>query len=118
MSHSSIWVLIAGDNEAAVWTSQAGTSKLLQLIRRKPDPDPDRCGAFASQLMSELSAAATSKACDGIIMMAEEGMLGALRRATSAEVKRLLVGEIFATPATIAAIPKEAVSQTEWGVAA
>ena len=118
MSHSSIWVLIAGENEAAIWTSQSGTSKLLQMIRQKSEGGMDADAAFAWQLMGELSRGALNKSCDGIIIMADDTMLKALRQVTVPEVKKLLVAEIFATQATISAIPKEKVSQTEWGVAA
>ena len=118
MSQSSIWVLIAGENEAAIWTSQAGTSRLQQLIRQESGPAADSSADFAWQLMEELSRGALNKSCDGIIIMSDDTMLKALRQVTVPEVKRLLVAEIFATPATIAAIPREKVSQTEWGAAA
>jgi hypothetical protein len=65
-----------------------------------------------------LSRGAQNKSCDGIIVMADDIMLKALRQVTVPEVKRLVVAEIFATAATLAAIPKEKVSQTEWGIAA
>jgi len=118
MSQSSIWVLIAGDNDAAIWTSQAGTSKILQQIRHQPDAGSDQLGAFAWALMGELSRGTLNKGCDGIIVMADDRMLKALRKVMVPEVKKLLVAEIFANQATISAIPKEKVSQTEWGCAA
>ncbi len=118
MSQSSIWVLIAGENEAAIWSSQGGTSRLQQLIRQEGSSAAGSGADFAWRLMGELSRGARNKSCDGIIIMSDDVMLRALREVTVPEVKRLLVAEIFATPATLAAIPKEKVSQTEWGVAA
>jgi protein required for attachment to host cells len=118
MSQSSIWVLIASDSDAAIWTSQGGTSKMLQQIRRQPDAGSDHLGAFAGALMGELSRGTINKSCDGIILMADDRMLKALRKVMAPEVKKLMVAEIFASQATISAIPREKVSQTEWGCAA
>jgi protein required for attachment to host cells len=102
---SSIWVLIAGDKEAAIWSSEAGSSRLLQLVKHEGDAGPDPRGAFAWRLMNELSRGARNESCDGIIIMADDQMLKELRRVTVPEIKRLLVAEIFAAPATIDAIP-------------
>jgi protein required for attachment to host cells len=114
MSKSAIWVLVASDCEAAIWSSEAGSSRLLQLITHYADAGEDQRGAFAWRLMSELSRGAMNEACDGIIIMADDLMLRELRRVTVPEIKRLLVAEIFAAPSAIAAIPSAVPAQPVW----
>jgi protein required for attachment to host cells len=118
-SRSSIWVLIAGDGDAAIWTSENGASHLLQVIRQDLSAATDDLDElrrdFAWQLMGELSRGAGSGACEGVIMIARKDMLEALRRVMVPEVKRLLVAEIPGAPETASAIPTEPVSMVAWG---
>jgi hypothetical protein len=118
MPNSSIWVLIAGDTDAAIWTSENGTSHLLRVIKQQftLETSPEnRCLDFAWQLMAELSRGAADGACNGVIFIADNDMLQALRRMMLPEIGRLLVAEIPGAPATIAAIPSEPVSLVAWG---
>ena len=110
-TQSSIWVLIASETEAAIWSSEAGSSRLVQTVRHEPDQGQDQRGAFAWQLMGELARGAQNETCDGIIIMAGHQMLKELRRVTVPEIRKLLVAEIFAAPSTIAAIP----AMPAWG---
>jgi protein required for attachment to host cells len=118
MSKSSIWVLIAGSGDAAIWTSENGTSHLLRVIRQEAtaETSPDnKCLDFAWQLVSELSRGVADGACDGVIVIACKDMLEALQRVMPPEIRRLLVAEISGTPETISAIPSEPVSMVAWG---
>lgn len=118
MSKSSIWVLIAGDGDAAIWTSENGTSHLLRVIRQEsaPETSPDnKCLDFAWQLMAELTRGAAEGACDGVIIIASKNMLVAVKRVMPTDIRRLLVAEISGAPETISAIPTEPVSMVAWG---
>lgn len=123
MSNSSIWVLIAGDNDAAIWASENGASHLLRVIRQDDiaeiaedeEHEFELRRDFAWQLMAELSRGAEGGACDGIIFIAAKEMLHTLYGVMVPEVERLLVAEIPGAPATIAAIPHEPVSMVAWG---
>ena len=118
-SRSSVWVLIAGDSDAAIWTSENGASHLLQVIRQDisavTDDSDELRRDFAWQLMGVLSRSADSGACEGVILIAAQDMLEALCRVMVPEVRRLLVAEIPGAPETIAAIPTEQVSMVAWG---
>jgi protein required for attachment to host cells len=116
-ARSSVWVLIAGDSDAAIWTSEHGASHLLRVIKQDADGDDedDLRRDFAWQLMGELSRGAESGACDGVIVIAAKEMLDALRRVTTPDIKRLMVAEIPGAQATLSAIPIEPVSMVAWG---
>jgi protein required for attachment to host cells len=113
VTNASIWVLIAGDSDAAIWTSESGVSRLLCVIRQD-GVEGGRAG-FAWQLMSELLRGAKADETGGIIVIATEEMLEELRKVTVPQVKRLLVAEIPGAPATIAAIPTKPVQTMAWG---
>ena len=118
MSNSSIWVLIAGDADAAIWTSKNGASHLLRVIKQDIAPETSHDNKrldFAWQLMAELSRGAADGRCDGLIFIADNEMLAALRRVMPPEITRLLVSEIPGAAATIDAIPSEPVSMVAWG---
>ena len=104
MSNSSIWVLIAGDSDAAICTSEAGASKLLRTMSQADIQD---CGAekgrrhFALQLMSELFRDARSGAYDGLIIIAAKDMLEELRRIALPEFSKRLVAEFSPAPSDL-----------------
>jgi hypothetical protein len=118
MSKSSLWVLIAGEADAAIWTSKNGASHLLRVVKQdialETSHDNKRLD-FAWQLMGELSRGAADGSCDGLIFIADQEMLLALSRVMPPEIGRLLVSEIPGAAATIAAIPTEPVSMVAWG---
>jgi len=106
-------VLIASDYDAAIWTTDKGTSRLVRGVRQN-EFETGR-DAFAWQLMGELSQGAQTKLCDGIIVIADEEMLAEIRRIAIPEIKRMMLAQITGAPATIAAVPKEPVMMTCWG---
>jgi protein required for attachment to host cells len=100
MSNSSIWVLIVGDSDAAICTSEEGASKFLRTVSQADIQD---CGAekgrrhFALQLMSELFRGAY----DGLIIIAAKDMLEELRRIALPEFSKRLVAEISHAPSDL-----------------
>lgn len=113
MSNAAVWVLIASDTDAAIWTTDKGTSRLVRVVRQHEYEVGRR--AFAWQLMDELAQGAQTKLCDGIIVIAGEDMLKEMRRVAGPEIKRVLLAEITGAPATLSAVPKEPVVMTSWG---
>ena len=113
VSNTAVWVLIASDNDAAIWTSDKGTSRLVRVVRQHGNESTR--GAFAWQLMGELIQGAEAKVCDGVILIAGEHMLKEIRRVVAPEIKRMLLAEIEGAPATLSAVPKEPVMMTQWG---
>jgi protein required for attachment to host cells len=114
---SSVWVLIASESDAAIWTSENGASHLLRVIKQdaaKDDADKLRRD-FAWQLMGELSRGALSGTCEGVILIACKDMLETLRRVMVPAIRRLMIAEIPGAPETISAIPTEPVSMLAWG---
>jgi hypothetical protein len=107
LSDFSIWVLVAGENEAVICSSHAGSSQLLRVIKRDGyGEDGDRARrAFAWRLMSELLRGARDKAYDGVIIMAAQELLSELRCLAAPEVKKHLIAEITRPPSEGYAIP-------------
>ena len=96
MSSFSIWVLVAGENDAVICASDAGSSRLLRVMKRGVQTGNDEIDRrdFAWQLMSELLRGAEIQAYDGVIVMATEDLLRELRRVSVPDVKKRLMAEI------------------------
>src|ERR1700739_2102161 len=96
LSSFSIWVLVAGENDAVICASDAGSSRLLRVMKRgvqSGDDETDRRD-FAWQLMSELLRGAEHHSYDGVIVMATRKMLSELHRVAVPDVKKRLMAEI------------------------
>ena len=96
MSSFSIWVLVAGENDAVICASDAGSSRLLRVMKRgvqSGDDETDRRD-FAWQLMSELLRGAENNSYDGVIIMATQDVLNELHRVAVPDVKKRLMAEI------------------------
>jgi protein required for attachment to host cells len=107
LSNFSIWVLVAGENEAVICSSHAGSSQLLRVIKRDAHAEGDERArrAFAWRLMSELLRGAKDKAYDGVIIMAAQELLSELRALAAPEVKKHLIAEVARPPSQGYAIP-------------
>ena len=107
MSSFSIWVLVAGENDAVICASDAGSSRLLHVIKKDIQAPAGNAGrtAFAWQLMAELQKGAQDRAYDGVIVMAGETLLGELHRLAVPEVKKRLMAAIARPLADGYAIP-------------
>jgi hypothetical protein len=120
MLSPSIWVLIADEDKAAIWASEGGISHLLHIMG--PDEKPlnghAKCGTFARTLVHRLSQKTRDGRCRGLIVIAGSEMLKGLREAMVSAVSRLLIAEIQGSPETLAAIPRDPVTITRWGVVA
>ena len=90
LSSFSIWVLVAGENDAVICASDAGSSRLLRVMKKEEGSQRD----FAWQLMSELLKGAQDNAYDGVIVMAAQEMLNDLQRVSVPDVKKRLMAEI------------------------
>jgi hypothetical protein len=107
LSSFSIWVLVAGENDAVICASDAGSSRLLRVMKRgvqSGDDETDRRD-FAWQLMSELLRGAESHSYDGVIVMATQDMLSELHRVAVPDVKKRLMAEIARPSSEGYAIP-------------
>lgn len=107
MSNFSIWVLVAGENDAVICASDAGSSRLLRMIKKDSQAQTGEAGrrSFAWQLMAELITGAQDKAYDGVILMAGEGMLSELSALAVPEVKTRTMAAIIRPSAEDYAIP-------------
>ncbi|HWF64360.1 MAG TPA: host attachment protein [Rhizomicrobium sp.] len=107
MSSFSIWVLVAGENDAVICASDAGSSRLLRVMKRGVQSGNDEIDRrdFAWQLMSELQRGAESQAYDGAIIMATQDILLELRRVAVPDVKKRLMAEIARPSSEGYAIP-------------
>lgn len=107
MSNFSIWVLVAGENDAVICASDAGASRLLRVIKKDLQAAQGEAGrrAFAWQLMAELLKGAQDRAYDGVIVMAGKSMLGELHQLAVPEVKTRLMAAITRPSAEDYAIP-------------
>jgi len=101
LSSFSIWVLVAGDNDAVICASDAGSSRLLRVMKKEEGSQRD----FAWQMMSELLKGAQDNAYDGVIVMAAQEMLHDLQRVSVPDVKKRLMAEIARPSAKGYAIP-------------
>jgi Protein required for attachment to host cells len=101
LSSFSIWVLVAGENDAVICASDAGSSRLLRVMKKEQGSQRD----FAWQLMSELLKGAQDNAYDGVIIMAAQEMLGDLQRVSVPDVKRRMMAEIARPSAAGYAMP-------------
>jgi len=107
LSSFSIWVLVAGENDAVICASDAGSSRLLRVMKRgvqSGDDETDRRD-FAWQLMSELLRGAENHSYDGVIIMATQDVLNELHRVVVPDVKKRLMAEIARPSAEGYAIP-------------
>lgn len=107
LSNFSIWVLVAGENDAVICASDAGSSRLLRVMKRgvqSGNEESDRRD-FAWQLMSELLRGAQDRAYDAVIVMATQNMLSELRRVAVPDVKKRLMAEIARPSSEGYAIP-------------
>ena len=89
-------MLVAGENDAVICSSDSGSSRLLRVMKRgvqSGDDETDRRD-FAWQLMSELQRGAEDHAYDGVIVMATREMLSELHRVAVPDVKKRLMAEI------------------------
>ena len=93
MSSFSIWVLVAGENDAVVCASDAGSTRLLKVMKRGVQSGNDEIDRrdFAWQLMSELLRGAETQAYDAVIVMATQDLLRELRRVAVPDVKKRLM---------------------------
>ncbi len=91
MPHSTIWVLVANDSDAALSANCDGSSRLLRVLNQKADDDR---ADFAWELMSELYKGAKAGAFDGVVIIATPEILKELRRITLPEIRKLVLGEI------------------------
>ena len=97
MTNFATWVLVAGEQDAAICSSEDGNSRLLRVIRQNRNSLPacdDTRRAFAWQLMMELFWGAHVGSFDGVIIIAAKEMLGELRRVALPEIRKRLVAEI------------------------
>lgn len=107
MSNFSIWVLVAGENDAVICASDAGSSRLLRVMKRGVQSGNDEIDRrdFAWQLMSELLKGVEDHAYDAVIVMATQAMLNELRRVAVPDVKKRLMAEIVRPSSEGYAIP-------------
>ncbi len=108
LSNFSIWVLVAGENDAVICASDAGSSRLLRVVKKESLSDDtnksDRHG-FAWQLMSELMRGVDINAYDGVIIMASQELLREIHRVAVPEVKKRVIAEIARPSSDSYAIP-------------
>jgi len=107
VSSFSIWILVAGENDAVICASDAGSSRLLRVMKKNTQTASDEDGRrdFAWQMMAELLRGAQEGVYDGVIMMAAPDMLGELHRVLIPEVKKRLMAEIARPSSDGYAIP-------------
>lgn len=107
MPNFSIWVLVAGENDAVICASDAGSSRLLRVIKKDNQAQAGEKGrrSFAWQLMAELITGAQARAYDGVILMAGEAMLGELSQLAVPDVKTRVMAAITRPFAEGYAIP-------------
>lgn len=107
LSNFSIWVLVAGENDAIICASDSGSSRLLRVIKKNNLAQTGEAGrrAFAWQLMAELIGGAQERAYDGVILMAAEPMLRELAQLGVQEVKTRVMAAIARPAAESYAIP-------------
>ena len=100
-------MLVAGENDAVICASDAGSSRLLRVMKRGVQSGNDEIDRrdFAWQLMSELQRGAESQAYDGAIIMATQDILLELRRVAVPDVKKRLMAEIARPSSEGYAIP-------------
>src|ERR1700684_3214767 len=107
LSSFSIWVLVAGEHDAVICASDAGSSRLLRVMKRgvqSGDDETDRRD-FAWQLMSELLRGAENHSYDGASIIATHDVRSELHRGGDREVKKRLMAEIASPSAEDYAIP-------------
>lgn len=107
LSSFSIWVLVAGENDAVICASDSGSSRLLRVMKRGVQTGNDETDRrnFAWDLMSELLRGAQDQAYDGVIVMATEGILKELHQIVVPDVKKRLMAEIARPSSESYAIP-------------
>jgi hypothetical protein len=111
-SISEILVLVAGDKKAALYASNDGVSRLLrQIDRASPmtaagdELDADSGDIFACALTMALGLRVREQDCDGVIIFADAPMMGALHRARTRAVERLILAEIVGEIAETCCLP-------------
>jgi protein required for attachment to host cells len=107
LSSFSIWILVAGENDAVICASDQGSSRLLRVLKKNTHASDDTNGRrdFAWQMMTELLQGAQDQAYDGVIIMAAQDMLDELHRVLVPDVKKRLMAEIARPSAENYAIP-------------
>ena len=92
----SIWVLVAGEKDAVICASDAGSSRLLRIVKKKELPAGEEVPAatFAWQLMSELVHGARRNAYDRVIIMASRELLKEIHQLAVPDVKKRIMAEI------------------------
>jgi hypothetical protein len=102
MTNSPIWVIVANDNDATICASTDGSSRLLRVLARK------NCAAasvgaarhdFARQIMSEMFDGAMRGSYAGVILIANQTLMGAIDRVTGPQIRKLLIAQIVEEPA-------------------
>ncbi|MGH6829091.1 MAG: hypothetical protein ACREFW_09300 [Rhizomicrobium sp.] len=106
MPNFSIWVLVAGEKDAVICASDAGSSRLLRIVKKKAAPSGEETQTtFAWQLMSELVQGVRSNAYDGVIIMASRELLKEIHQLAVPDVKKRIMAEIPRPSAESYAIP-------------
>lgn len=105
MSSFSIWVLVAGEKDAVICASDAGSSRLLRIVKKKEYPLAEEQQSFAWQLMSELVQGVRANAFDGVILMAAPELLKEIRKVAVPDVRKRIMAEIPRPAADSYAIP-------------
>jgi protein required for attachment to host cells len=113
MQEQPIWVLIANERSAAICASVDGTSQILDTVEhREPvrgtrpalvettDEQSHRIKReIAIEAMLRLDRGARTNAFEGVIIVADRGMMTELRLLKTARIGRFLIAEIEqATP--------------------
>lgn len=101
MQNSSIWVVVASEQSAAICRNTNGTSSLLRSFSEPSSKNTltaeDARRIFAREIMMELCHGANIGAYEGVIIMASAEFIGELRKFLTPTVRRLLIAEITGT---------------------
>ena len=98
---STVWIIVANDNDAAICASDDGTTQLMRIVtkdklRLVEDENPD--DAFATQILAELFDGVRNKACAGFILVAGQSLIRNIEQRTIPEISRLMLAQIVDRP--------------------
>jgi hypothetical protein len=100
VTNSAIWVVVANDNNAAICSSSEGISRLLRVVERKNTHGGAAEGKkeFAIRIMSELFYGAETGSYDGVVLMADQGLMNVLQVVTTPHIRKLIIAQIVDRP--------------------
>jgi hypothetical protein len=101
MAISTVWIIVANDNDAAICASDDGTTQLMRImtkdeLRLVGDEKPD--DAFATQILAELYDGVRNGACAGFILVAGQTLIHNIEQRAIPEISRLMIAQIVNLP--------------------